>query len=140
MGGTWYLVPTPFTPAGDLDLESLGTLVEAAISWGVDGLTVMGVMSEPAMLTADERTESEPGTWSVRGWGPPGTTRVRVPISMGTYLRTPAGAALKSPRLHPAAQIVDRATLWVDANRTVQLRPGLDRLAVQSEARRLWDA
>ena len=53
--GTWYLVPTPFDPSGEMDLASLRDLVDAAISWGVTGLTVMGVMSEPAALADDER-------------------------------------------------------------------------------------
>jgi 4-hydroxy-tetrahydrodipicolinate synthase len=55
MRGTWYIVPTPFAADGALDLVSLGRLVEAAVAWGVDGLTVMGVMAEPGALTADER-------------------------------------------------------------------------------------
>lgn len=53
--GTWYLVPTAFDPSGALDLASQRDLVEAAIAWGVDGLTVMGVMSEPTSLTSEER-------------------------------------------------------------------------------------
>ena len=43
--GTWYIVPTPFDSGGALDLASLGRLVEAALAWGVDGLTAMGVMA-----------------------------------------------------------------------------------------------
>ncbi len=53
--GTWYLVPTAFDRSGGLDLASQRDLVEAAIEWGVDGLTVMGVMSEPTALTDEER-------------------------------------------------------------------------------------
>ena len=53
--GTWYILPTPFDVDGALDLTSLARLVEAAIDWGVDGLTAMGVMAEPASLTPDER-------------------------------------------------------------------------------------
>ena len=56
--GTWYIVPSPFDDDGALDLASLGRLVEAAIAWGVDGLTVMGVMAEPGSLSADERNDS----------------------------------------------------------------------------------
>ena len=56
--GTWYIVPTPFDDDGALDLASLGRLVEAAIAWGVDGLTVMGVMAEPGSLSEDERRDS----------------------------------------------------------------------------------
>ena len=53
--GTWYIVPSPFDAAGELDPVSLGRLVEAAATWGVDGLTVMGVMAEPGALSVDER-------------------------------------------------------------------------------------
>jgi 4-hydroxy-tetrahydrodipicolinate synthase len=56
--GTWYIVPTSFEADGVLDLASLGRLVDAAVAWGVDGLTVMGVMAEPGALTADERAAS----------------------------------------------------------------------------------
>jgi 4-hydroxy-tetrahydrodipicolinate synthase len=56
--GTWYIVPTPFGADGELDLPSLGRLAEAAIAWGVDGLTVMGVMAEPGALTPAERSAS----------------------------------------------------------------------------------
>jgi 4-hydroxy-tetrahydrodipicolinate synthase len=56
--GTWYIVPTPFALDGALDLASLGRLVDAAVTWGVDGLTVMGVMAEPGTLSADERAAS----------------------------------------------------------------------------------
>ena len=55
MRGTWYVVPTPFHPDGSLDLPSLARLIDAACAWGVAGLTVMGVMSEAASLTGDER-------------------------------------------------------------------------------------
>ncbi len=53
--GTWYIVPTPFDSGGAVDLASLGRLVEAVLAWGVDGLTVMGVMAEPGTLSAAER-------------------------------------------------------------------------------------
>ena len=53
--GTWYLLPTAFDASGALDLASQRELVDAAIDWGVDGITVMGVMSEPTTLTDHER-------------------------------------------------------------------------------------
>ena len=55
LSGTWYILPTPFDVDGALDRGSLARLVEAAIEWGVDGLTAMGVMAEPGSLTPDER-------------------------------------------------------------------------------------
>jgi 4-hydroxy-tetrahydrodipicolinate synthase len=56
--GTWYVVPTPFLPDGVLDLGGLRRLIDLAIGWGVDGLTVMGVMSEAGALTPRERSEA----------------------------------------------------------------------------------
>ena len=53
--GTWYILPTPFDDQGQLDITSLARLVKAAATWGVDGLTAMGVMAEPGSLSADER-------------------------------------------------------------------------------------
>lgn len=56
--GTWHILPTPFAADGTLDTGSLRRLVEAAASWGLDGLTAMGVMGEPGALTADERARA----------------------------------------------------------------------------------
>ena len=53
--GTWYILPTPFDADGGLDIRSLARLTNAAIDWGVDGLTAMGVMAEPGSLSPDER-------------------------------------------------------------------------------------
>lgn len=53
--GTWYVAPTPFTDDDRVDVDSLGRLVEAAASWGVDGVTVLGVMGEAGALTDVER-------------------------------------------------------------------------------------
>lgn len=53
--GTWYIVPTPFDATGALDTTSLAAVVDAAIGWGVDGLTAMGVMAEPGSLSPGER-------------------------------------------------------------------------------------
>jgi 4-hydroxy-tetrahydrodipicolinate synthase len=53
--GTWYISPTPFTDDGAVDTASLRRIVDAAASWGVDGITILGVMGEVADLTAAER-------------------------------------------------------------------------------------
>ena len=55
IAGTWFVCPTPFDRAGALDTASIATLVDAAVDWGVDGLTVLGVMGEAASLTDGER-------------------------------------------------------------------------------------
>jgi 4-hydroxy-tetrahydrodipicolinate synthase len=54
--GTWFVVPTPFLEDWSLDLESQRRVVEAAIDWGIDGLTALGVTSEAAELSGEERT------------------------------------------------------------------------------------
>ena len=56
--GTWYILPTPFIGGAELDTSSLARLVDAAIAWGIDGLTAMGVMGEPGTLNADERARA----------------------------------------------------------------------------------
>lgn len=58
IAGTWFVLPTPFGEDGAVDLESQRRLVEAAISWGVDGLTAMGVTSEAAYLVRGEREDA----------------------------------------------------------------------------------
>lgn len=55
MHGTWFVVPTAFADGGAIDVEGQRRLIDTAISWGLDGLTVMGVMSEVALLTPEER-------------------------------------------------------------------------------------
>ena len=55
LAGTWFVLPTPFAEDGSVDLPSQRTAVGAAIQWGVDGLTAMGVTSEAAALTPAER-------------------------------------------------------------------------------------
>ena len=56
--GTWFVIPTAFRDDGTLDHDGQRSVVEAAIDWGVDGLTVMGVMSEAPLLTDEERAAS----------------------------------------------------------------------------------
>jgi 4-hydroxy-tetrahydrodipicolinate synthase len=58
IAGTWFVLPTPFGEDGSVDFGSQRRLVEAAISWGVDGLTAMGVTSEASSLDREERSEA----------------------------------------------------------------------------------
>ncbi|HYT30950.1 MAG TPA: dihydrodipicolinate synthase family protein, partial [Actinomycetota bacterium] len=53
--GTWFVVPTAFGDDGSLDLASQRGVAGAAVAWGVDGLTTMGVMSEASALAPKER-------------------------------------------------------------------------------------
>jgi 4-hydroxy-tetrahydrodipicolinate synthase len=54
--GTWFVLPTPFTEDRSVDVAAQRRLVEAAMSWGVDGLTAMGVTSEASSLSSSERS------------------------------------------------------------------------------------
>ena len=53
--GVYSVLPTPFTAAGDLDLESLKRVVDLFIGAGVNGLTALGVTSEVARMNDTER-------------------------------------------------------------------------------------
>ena len=50
--GVYSVLPTPFTAAGDLDLESLKRVVDLFIGAGVNGLTALGVTSEAQTAAA----------------------------------------------------------------------------------------
>lgn len=54
--GVWNIVPTPFTPSGDLDVPSIARLTDFVIGTGVDGLTILGVLGEAGKLADAERT------------------------------------------------------------------------------------
>jgi len=75
MHGSWYVVPTPFTNDGELDLDSQRRLVDAAIRWGVDGLTVLGVTSEVTSLSDEERDLALSAIFEA--------TAGRVPVAVG---------------------------------------------------------
>lgn len=53
--GVYSVLPTPFTPTGDVDLPSLSRVVDLFVAGGVNGLTALGVTSEVARLTDRER-------------------------------------------------------------------------------------
>ena len=54
-GGVFSVLPTPFTPAGDIDRDSLRRVVDVFLADGVNGFTALGVTSEVARLTEAER-------------------------------------------------------------------------------------
>jgi 4-hydroxy-tetrahydrodipicolinate synthase len=75
IAGTWFVCPTPFDMAGGVDVGSIHSLVDAAVDWAVDGLTVLGVMGEAAALTDAERdTVSDAFVSAAAG---------RVPVAVG---------------------------------------------------------
>ena len=53
--GVYSVLPTPFTAAGDLDLESLKRVIDLFIGAGVNGLTALGVTSEIGRMNDSER-------------------------------------------------------------------------------------
>jgi 4-hydroxy-tetrahydrodipicolinate synthase len=53
--GVLSVLPTPFAPNGDLDLESLRKVIRAFLAAGVNGFTALGVTSEVSRLTENER-------------------------------------------------------------------------------------
>jgi 4-hydroxy-tetrahydrodipicolinate synthase len=53
--GVFSVLPTPFTPSGDVDFDSLKRVVDLFIADGVNGFTALGVTSEVARLTDAER-------------------------------------------------------------------------------------
>jgi 4-hydroxy-tetrahydrodipicolinate synthase len=55
LSGVWNIVPTPFHPDEELDLDSLRTLTDFVIGHGVHGMTILGVLGEGAKLSDSER-------------------------------------------------------------------------------------
>jgi 4-hydroxy-tetrahydrodipicolinate synthase len=53
--GVFSVLPTPFDSAGDFDPQSLKRVVDLFLADGVNGFTALGVTSEVARLTDDER-------------------------------------------------------------------------------------
>jgi 4-hydroxy-tetrahydrodipicolinate synthase len=54
-GGVFSVLPTPFDPAGEIDVDSLKRVVDLFLADGVNGFTALGVTSEVARLTDTER-------------------------------------------------------------------------------------
>ena len=54
--GVWNIVPTPFHPDEELDLESLRSLTDFVVGHGVNGMTILGVLGEGAKVSDDERS------------------------------------------------------------------------------------
>lgn len=54
--GIFPIAPTPFTAAGDLDLDGQRRVLDCMIDQGVDGICILANYSEQFLLTDDERT------------------------------------------------------------------------------------
>ncbi|MHB8620898.1 MAG: dihydrodipicolinate synthase family protein [Chloroflexota bacterium] len=94
LSGIWYIVPTAFDNGGELDLASQGRIIEAAIDWGVDGLTAMGVLAEPGSLSGTERAQALGRIMDA--------ARGRVPVAVGC---SGAGARLVVELIHQARDL-----------------------------------
>jgi 4-hydroxy-tetrahydrodipicolinate synthase len=92
--GTWFVLPTPFTEDGSLDLDGQVRLAKAAVSWGVDGATAMGVTSEAASLAEEER---EAALHAISG-----ALAGRVPLVVGCSAADPAAV---TERIRRAAEL-----------------------------------
>src|SRR6185312_7553807 len=58
--GVYIISATPFTDAGELDLDSTDRLVDFYLEHGVDGITILGVMREaPQLSPAESATFAE---------------------------------------------------------------------------------
>jgi 4-hydroxy-tetrahydrodipicolinate synthase len=55
--GVFSVLPTPFQPNGDLDLDGLKRVIDLFIGAGVNGLTALGVTSEVARMNDHERVQ-----------------------------------------------------------------------------------
>ena len=53
--GVYSVLPTPFTPAGDVDEGSLRKVIDLFVDAGVNGVTALGVTGEVARLDDSER-------------------------------------------------------------------------------------
>ncbi len=52
--GVFIIAATPFTDAGEVDYESIDSLTDFYLSFGIDGLTILGIMGEAQKLSAEE--------------------------------------------------------------------------------------
>ena len=52
--GVFVISATPFDEVGNLDIDSIETMVNFYLDKGVDGLTILGMMGEQQKLTENE--------------------------------------------------------------------------------------
>ena len=55
--GVFPILPTPFLPDEAIDIGSFRNMIERMAGFGVDGVTILGVLGEANRLTDQERTE-----------------------------------------------------------------------------------
>lgn len=52
--GVFVIAATPFTDSGEVDYPSIDTLTDFYLSFGIDGLTILGIMGEAQKLSGEE--------------------------------------------------------------------------------------
>jgi len=105
--GVFIISITPFTEAGELDLDSTDSLVDFYLDKGVTGITILGVMGEAPKLTPQESTAFvERVARRIDG---------RIPIVVGA----------SNPGLIPMKTLVDRVMDLGAAGVMVSPTPGL---------------
>ena len=55
--GVFPILPTPFLPDESVDVASCGAMVRRMVEFGVDGVTILGVLGEANRLTDGERVQ-----------------------------------------------------------------------------------
>ena len=113
--GTWYIVPTPFRDDDGVDTDSLHRLTDAAVRWGVDGLTILGVMGEVAALSDTER--------SIVAGTVLGAVAGRVPVAVGCSAPSVRGCLdriAEAAELGAAAVMVSAPPLVRDTDQVVR--------------------
>jgi 4-hydroxy-tetrahydrodipicolinate synthase len=111
LSGTWFVSPTPFTVEGEVDQVGLVSIVDATADWGVDGITVLGVMGEVAALSDAERDEVL--TAVLRA------SSSRIPVAVGCSSPSAvltAGRIRRAVELGAAAVMVSAPTLLKDTD------------------------
>ncbi|MET3805843.1 4-hydroxy-tetrahydrodipicolinate synthase [Nakamurella sp. UYEF19] len=111
LSGTWFVSPTPFTPDGSVDPAGLAGIVEATSDWGVDGITVLGVMGEVSALSDVERDDVLTGILRAAAG--------RIPVAVGCSSPSASLTAQRISRavsLGASAVMVSAPTLLKDTD------------------------
>jgi 4-hydroxy-tetrahydrodipicolinate synthase len=110
--GTWFICPTPFDAHGAVDHDSIRTLVDAVVTWGVDGVTILGVMAEPSTLSDAERADVQKSYLESAAGRIPVAVGCSAPSAAVTEARiesaTAAGAAAVMVAAPPLARDTDQ--------------------------------
>ena len=97
--GVFPILPTPFLPDEAIDIGSFENMVERMVGFGVDGVTILGVLGEANRLTDRERTQLVDAAVQ--------TADGRIPVVVGTsHSGTRAAAELAASAKHQGADAV----------------------------------